>query len=106
MAQVDPAFLVPWVRAELEGVGEGAALDARAARAQQDGLDADEAELDAAFDLAARRGLLARYAKRAAWPSGSSATARAASPGCVQPRAPLTGWRSWSQPSSTILARQ
>jgi len=66
MAHVDPAFLVPWVRAELEGVGEGAALDARAARAQQDGLDADEAELDAASDLAARRGLLATLEASAA----------------------------------------
>jgi hypothetical protein len=59
MARIDPAFLIPWVRAELEAAGEGAALDAHAARAQEDGLDADEAELDAAADLAARRGLLA-----------------------------------------------
>jgi hypothetical protein len=59
MARVDPTFLVPWVRAELEAAGEAAALDAHAARAQADGLDADEAELDAASDLAARRGLLA-----------------------------------------------
>jgi hypothetical protein len=59
MARIDPAFLVPWVRAELEAAGEGSALDAHAARAQEDGLDADEAELDAASDLAARRGLLA-----------------------------------------------
>lgn len=58
-APVDPAFLVPWVRAELEALGEASALDAQAARAQQDGLDPDEAELDAASDLAARRGLLA-----------------------------------------------
>jgi hypothetical protein len=59
MAQIDPAFLVPWVRAELEALGEAAALDAHAARAEQDGLDGDEAELDAASDLAARRGLFA-----------------------------------------------
>jgi hypothetical protein len=58
-APVDPAFLVPWVRAELEALGEANALDAHAARGQQDGLDPDEAELDAASDLAARRGLLA-----------------------------------------------
>jgi hypothetical protein len=58
-APVDPAFLVPWVRAELEALGEANALDARAARGQEDGLDPDEAELDAASDLAARRGLLA-----------------------------------------------
>jgi len=59
MARLDPAFLVPWVRAELEAVGEAAALDAHAARAQEDGLDPDEAELDAAADLAARRRLIA-----------------------------------------------
>jgi hypothetical protein len=58
-AHVDPAFLVPWVRAELEATGDRTALDAHAARAQEDGLDADEAELDAASDLAGRRGLLA-----------------------------------------------
>jgi hypothetical protein len=59
MARIDPAFLVPWVRAELDALGEAAALDAHAARAQEDGLDPDEAELDAASDLAARRGLVA-----------------------------------------------
>ncbi|HEX9574023.1 MAG TPA: hypothetical protein VF994_07995 [Myxococcales bacterium] len=59
MARLDPNFLVPWVRAELEALGEAAALDAHAARAQEDGLDPDEAELDAAGDLAARRGLAA-----------------------------------------------
>ena len=59
MAHIDPAFLVPWVRAELDALGEAAALDAHAARAQEDGLDPDEAELDAASDLAARRGLVA-----------------------------------------------
>jgi hypothetical protein len=59
MARLDPAFLVPWVRAELEALGEAAVLDAHAARAQQDGLDPDEAELDAAADLASRRGLAA-----------------------------------------------
>ena len=58
MARIDPAFLVPWVRAELEALGEAAALDAHAARAQEDGLDPDEAELDAAADLAARRRLI------------------------------------------------
>jgi hypothetical protein len=59
MARLDPAFLVSWVRAELEALGDAAALDAHAARAQQDGLDPDEAELDAASDLATRRGLSA-----------------------------------------------
>ncbi len=58
-AQVDPAFLTAWVRAELAAAGDPGALDAHAARAQQDGLDPDEAELDAAGDLAARRGLVA-----------------------------------------------
>jgi hypothetical protein len=58
-ARIDPAFLVPWVRAELEAAGEGSQLEAHAARAQQDGLDPDEAELDAASDLAVRRGLAA-----------------------------------------------
>jgi hypothetical protein len=58
-ARIDPAFLVPWVRAELEALGEAGDLDAHARRAEQDGLDPDEAELDAAADLAVRRGLLA-----------------------------------------------
>lgn len=59
MARLDPAFLVPWVRAELEALGEATSFDAHAARAQREGLDPDEAELDAAGDLAARRGLIA-----------------------------------------------
>jgi hypothetical protein len=59
MARLDPAFLVPWVRAELEALGDGRALDAHVARGQADGLDPDEAELDAAADLGARRGLVA-----------------------------------------------
>lgn len=57
-AQIDPLFLAAWVRAELEASGEAAVLDALAARARQDGLDDDEAELDAAGQLAERRGLL------------------------------------------------
>ena len=59
MARLDPAFLVPWVRAELDALGDARALDAHVARGQADGLDPDEAELDAAADLAARRGLVA-----------------------------------------------
>jgi len=59
MALLDPGFLVPWVRAEMEARGEASSFDAHAARAQRDGLDPDEAELDAAGDLAARRGLIA-----------------------------------------------
>jgi len=53
-AQIDPAFLVAWVRAEL---GD-AVFEPLCARAEQDGLDRDEAELDVAGQLAERRGLL------------------------------------------------
>jgi hypothetical protein len=55
-AQVDPAFLIPWVRAELEG--DSSIFDALCARAQGDGLTEEEAELDVAGQLAERRGLL------------------------------------------------
>jgi hypothetical protein len=55
-AQIDPAFLVPWVRAEL--AEEGALFDALCARAEEDGLTEEEAELDVAGQLAERRGLL------------------------------------------------
>jgi hypothetical protein len=55
-AQLDPAFLVPWVRAEL--AQDGALIDALCARAQGDGLSEEEAELDVAGQLAERRGLL------------------------------------------------
>jgi hypothetical protein len=55
-AQLDPAFLVAWVRAEL--AGDAALFDALCARAQGDGLDEEEAELDVAGQLAERRGLL------------------------------------------------
>jgi hypothetical protein len=55
-AQLDPGFLVTWVRAEL---GRDAALfDTLCARAQGDGLSEEEAELDVAGQLAERRGLL------------------------------------------------
>jgi hypothetical protein len=55
-AQLDPAFLVAWVRAEL---GDDPALfDALCARAQDDGLSEEEAEVDVAGQLAERRGLL------------------------------------------------
>ncbi|HET7788352.1 MAG TPA: hypothetical protein VFL36_20435 [Myxococcales bacterium] len=56
-AQIDPQFLVPWVRAELSP--DAALFDALCARAQADGLTEDEAELDVAGQLAERRGLLA-----------------------------------------------
>lgn len=55
-ARIDPAFLVAWVRAELER--EAGLFDALCARAQQDGLSEEEAELDVAGQLAERRGLL------------------------------------------------
>jgi hypothetical protein len=57
-AQLDPLFLTAWVRAELEAAGEPRLLAALVSRAMQDGLDEDEAELDAAGQLAERRGLL------------------------------------------------
>src|SRR5438128_1105074 len=55
-AQLDPAFLVTWVLAEL-GQEDGL-FDALCARAQGDGLSEEEAELDVAGQLAERRGLL------------------------------------------------
>jgi hypothetical protein len=55
-AQLDPAFLVAWVRAELES--DAPLFDALCARAQEDGLGEEEAELDVAGQLAERRGLL------------------------------------------------
>ncbi len=55
-AQLDPAFLVTWVRAELGG--DSALFDALCTRAQDDGLSEEEAELDVAGQLAERRGLL------------------------------------------------
>src|SRR5256885_414335 len=55
-AQLDPAFLVTWVLAEL---GQDSALfDALCTRAQDDGLGEEEAELDVAGQLAERGGLL------------------------------------------------
>lgn len=55
-AQLQPAFLVTWVRAEL--APEGGLFDSLVARAQDDGLSEEEAELDVAGQLAERRGLL------------------------------------------------
>ena len=57
-AQIEPGFLVAWVRAELAATGEEPLMDALAARALQDGLDEEEAQLDVAGQLAERRGLL------------------------------------------------
>ena len=55
-ARIDPAFLVTWVRDELSG--DAALFDALCARARQDGLTEEDAELEVAGQLAERRGLL------------------------------------------------
>ena len=57
-AQLEPGFLVTWVRAELAAAGDEPLMDALAARARGDGLDEEEAQLDVAGQLAERRGLL------------------------------------------------
>jgi|GEM_PF-1346089 len=57
-AQIDPQFLAVWVRAELESSGEEAMLANLIARAMNEGLDEDEAELDASGQIAERRGWL------------------------------------------------
>jgi hypothetical protein len=57
-AQLDPQFLAVWVRAELEASGEVALLQSLIGRAMNEGLDEDEAELDAAGQIAERRGWL------------------------------------------------
>lgn len=57
-AHIDPRFLPAWVRAELEATGEALSLDVHAARAVQVGLDDDEAELDAAGQIAESKGWL------------------------------------------------
>src|ERR1700738_1685179 len=57
-AQIDPLFLTAWVRAELEAAGEPRLLAALVSRGMQDGLDEDEAEWDAAGQLAERWRLL------------------------------------------------
>jgi len=57
-AQLDRQFLSVWVRAELEAEGEEALLANLIGRAMAEGLDEDEAELDAAGQIAERRGWL------------------------------------------------
>ena len=57
-AQLQPEFLVGWARAELEAAGELPLFESLCSRAEQDGLDRDEAELDVAGQLGERRGLL------------------------------------------------
>lgn len=90
-AQLEAQFLVAWVRAELEAAGEGTLLDSLAARARADGLDEEEAELDAAGQIAERRGLLdaLETAAGASWLSevrearGASERLERAGPACV-----------------------
>jgi hypothetical protein len=65
VAQVEPAFLVAWARAELEAAGDLAVFEDLSARAQGDGLTEEEAELDVAGQLAERRGLLDALEKAA-----------------------------------------
>ena len=64
-AQIDPPFLVAWVRAELEAMGEAALFASLVRRAQEDELTEEEAELDVAGQLAERRGLLDALEKAA-----------------------------------------
>jgi len=64
-AQIEPAFLVTWVRAELEAAGEAALFSSLVRRAQEDELTEEEAELDVAGQLAERRGLLDALEKAA-----------------------------------------
>ena len=63
MTQVDPGFLVTWVRAEL--ADEAGLFDGLVRRAQLDELTEEEAELDVAGQLAERRGLFDALEKAA-----------------------------------------
>jgi hypothetical protein len=55
--RIDPDFLVRWVREELSRTGEAPLLDGLVARGAEDGLAEDEAEVEAAEEIADRRGL-------------------------------------------------
>jgi hypothetical protein len=57
-AQIDPSFLVAWVRAELGASDEAARLGPLVARAVEEGLSEDEGELDACGQIAERSGWL------------------------------------------------
>ena len=57
-AQLDPQFLVGWVRAELEALGHEARLAPLVERAVAEGLSEDEGELDACGQIAERSGWL------------------------------------------------
>lgn len=63
--QLDPPFLVAWVRAEMEARGEAPLFAALCERAQRDGLEEAEAELDVAGQLAERHRLLDALEKAA-----------------------------------------
>ena len=64
-AQLEPGFLVAWVRSELAQAGEEPVFEQLSRRAQEDGLTEEEAELDVAGQLAERRGLLDALEKAA-----------------------------------------
>ena len=57
-AQLEPQFLVAWVRAELEAAGNEARLRPLVERAVAEGLSEDEGELDACGQIAERQGWL------------------------------------------------
>jgi hypothetical protein len=57
-ARPEPGFLAAWIRAELQERGEDHDFEALVTRAEADGLDRDDAEADAAAELAERRGFL------------------------------------------------
>jgi hypothetical protein len=64
-AQIQPSFLVTWLRAELDAAGDSAQFASLVQRAMQDELTEEEAELDVAGQLAERRGLLDALEKAA-----------------------------------------
>jgi hypothetical protein len=79
------------VRAELEAAGDLAMFESLSARAQEDELTEEEAELDAAGRLAERRGLIDALEKAAGelWPlevreaRGAAEVLERAGPSCI-----------------------
>ena len=57
-AQLEPGFLVNWVRAELEAAGHESRLAPLVERAVNEGLTEEEGELDACGQIAERSGWL------------------------------------------------
>ena len=57
-AQLEPGFLVNWVRAELEAEGNESRLGPLVERAVNEGLSEEEGELDACGQIAERSGWL------------------------------------------------